>query len=60
MSADAAAPRGIDPRGPRFGAAITSVLLLVVVFLGLTGLSTARSASWFAYQPVAEAAHAPR
>jgi len=27
---------GIDPRGPRFGAAITSVLLLVVVLLGLT------------------------
>jgi hypothetical protein len=37
----AAARRGIDPRGPRFAAAITSVLLLVVVFLGLTGLSTA-------------------
>lgn len=28
-------PTGIDPRGPRFGAAITSVLLLVTVFLGL-------------------------
>jgi hypothetical protein len=26
---------GIDPRGPRFGAAITSVLLLTVVLLGL-------------------------
>ncbi|MGO2751165.1 MAG: DUF4395 domain-containing protein [Pseudoclavibacter sp.] len=26
----------IDPRGPRFGAAITAVLLLVTVFLGLT------------------------
>lgn len=26
----------IDPRGPRFGAAITAVLLLVVVLLGLT------------------------
>ncbi len=25
----------IDPRGPRFGAAITAVLLLVTVFLGL-------------------------
>ena len=35
-------PRGIDPRGPRFAAAITSLLLLIVVFLGLTGLSTAR------------------
>ncbi|WP_417562060.1 DUF4395 domain-containing protein [Microbacterium sp.] len=31
------APAGIDPRGPRFGAAITSVLLLVVIVLGLTG-----------------------
>lgn len=30
-------PAGIDPRGPRFGAAITSLLLLVVVLLGLTG-----------------------
>ncbi|QPE05403.1 DUF4395 domain-containing protein [Microbacterium schleiferi] len=29
--------RGIDPRGPRFAAAITSVLLLVDVFLGLIG-----------------------
>jgi len=40
--AGAAAPRGIDPRGPRFAAGITSVLLLVDVFLGLTGLSTAQ------------------
>ncbi|MFP7760215.1 DUF4395 domain-containing protein [Marisediminicola sp. LYQ85] len=40
-------PRGgggaIDARGPRFGAVITSVLLLVALFLGLTGLSGARS-----------------
>ena len=36
------APAGIDPRGPRFVAAITSVLLLVTVILGLTGLPTAR------------------
>lgn len=33
-------PQGIDPRGPRFGAAITSVLLLVTVFLSLTGIAT--------------------
>ena len=39
-SATTSRPRGIDPRGPRFGAAITSLLLLVAVFLGLTGLST--------------------
>jgi hypothetical protein len=29
-------PAGIDPRGPRFGAAITAALLLVVIALGLT------------------------
>lgn len=33
---DAAPRRGIDPRGPRFAAGITSLLLLVDVFLGLT------------------------
>lgn len=33
--------RGIDPRGPRFAAAITSLLLLVDVFLALIGASTA-------------------
>lgn len=31
----------IDPRGPRFAAAITAVLLLVVIFLALTGASVA-------------------
>lgn len=36
-------PAGIDPRGPRFGAAITSVLLLVTVFLALDS-ATASSA----------------
>ncbi len=35
-TARAEQPFGIDPRGPRFGASITSVLLLVVVLLGLT------------------------
>jgi len=29
-------PAGIDPRGPRFGAGITAVLLLVVIGVGLT------------------------
>jgi hypothetical protein len=33
-------PQGIDPRGPRFAAGITSLLLLIAAFLGLTGLST--------------------
>lgn len=35
---------GIDPRGPRFAASVTAVLLLGAVLLGLTGLSTARNA----------------
>lgn len=39
---DASTRGGIDPRGPRFAAGITAVLLLIVVFLGLTGLSTAQ------------------
>jgi len=30
-------PAGIDPRGPRFGAGITAVLLLVDIFLGVLG-----------------------
>ncbi|GAA1468632.1 DUF4395 domain-containing protein [Microbacterium thalassium] len=42
MSEATGGHRGIDPRGPRFTAGITSLLLLVDVFLGLTGLSTAR------------------
>lgn len=37
---DQRAPKGIDPRGPRFAAGITSALLLIATFLGLTGLST--------------------
>ena len=35
MSVTSKNPAGIDPRGPRFGAAITSLLLLITVFLGL-------------------------
>jgi hypothetical protein len=49
-------PRGIDPRGPRFAAAITAVLLLIAVLLSLTGVSTAttpKSFGWFAYEPLA-------
>jgi hypothetical protein len=29
------APKQLDPRGPRFGAGITSILLLVVIYLSL-------------------------
>ena len=32
---------GIDPRGPRFSAGITAVLLLVVIGLGVAGLTIA-------------------
>ena len=38
------APAGIDPRGPRFAAAITATLLAVAVFLALLGTSTDPSA----------------
>jgi Domain of unknown function (DUF4395) len=34
---------GIDPRGPRFGAAITAVLLLIVIGLALSGATAAAS-----------------
>lgn len=56
-------PAGIDPRGPRFAAAITSALLLIALVLSLVGVSTARAESaafgWFAYQPLADATFAP-
>ncbi|WP_292830894.1 DUF4395 domain-containing protein [Microbacterium sp.] len=35
-----ARPTPIDPRGPRFGASITSVLLLIGTFLALVGSAT--------------------
>ncbi len=41
-------PTGIDPRGPRFGAAITGVLLLVTIALNLGGAVLA-STILFAY-----------
>jgi len=37
-------PAGIDPRGPRFVAAITTALLLVAVVLGLVGAPTGQRA----------------
>lgn len=47
-------PQKIDPRGPRFAASITAVLLAVAVVLGLTGLSTAHAATAYMCQPLAE------
>ncbi|MBO9627002.1 MAG: DUF4395 domain-containing protein [Microbacterium sp.] len=56
-------PAGIDPRGPRFAATITAVLLLVATFLALVGISTAKGGpatfGWFAYQPLASATFSP-
>ncbi|MFZ4078287.1 MAG: DUF4395 domain-containing protein [Microbacteriaceae bacterium] len=37
---------GIDPRGPRFGAVITFILLGIDVILGLTGPSVQSGTSW--------------
>ncbi|ALJ21056.1 DUF4395 domain-containing protein [Microbacterium sp. No. 7] len=45
-------PAGIDPRGPRFGAALTSLLLLVTLVVALLPRETA-SFGWFASQPIA-------
>lgn len=41
-------PAGIDPRGPRFAATITSVLLLVATFLGLIGSAPAAASATLA------------
>lgn len=56
---------GIDPRGPRFGAAITAALLLVDVFLALVGAGgaalalLAALAALFAWGAFAGAARHP-
>jgi hypothetical protein len=34
-------PKGLDPRGPRFGAGITAILMLVVIYLSLDVTSEA-------------------
>ncbi|MEV8025716.1 DUF4395 domain-containing protein [Microbacterium sp. NPDC080220] len=41
--------RGIDPRGPRFAASVTSVLLLVATLLALLGSSTAHTDAGFGW-----------
>lgn len=56
---------GIDPRGPRFGAAVTAVVLLAVIFLALVGASDAALAllaaqtTVFAWGTIAGAARHP-
>ncbi|MBT2494365.1 DUF4395 domain-containing protein [Microbacterium sp. ISL-59] len=56
-------PAGIDPRGPRFAASITAMLLFVATFLALIGISTepasAGSFGWFAYQPLTDSTFVP-
>lgn len=55
-------PAGIDPRGPRFAATITTVLLLIATFLALIGISTQSGPAtfgWFAYQPLADSTFVP-
>lgn len=48
-------PTGIDPRGPRFAASITAVLLLVAVVLTLAGVSTTALADSSLLQRVLDA-----
>lgn len=54
---------GIDPRAPRFAAAITAVLLLAATFLARVGISTSQATTasfgWFAYQPLADSTFVP-
>ncbi|MDR2294745.1 MAG: DUF4395 domain-containing protein [Microbacterium sp.] len=60
MSDSSPIPRPIDPRGPRFAAGITAVLLAAAVVLSLLGISTQRgSAGWYAFQPAAGATFSP-
>ncbi len=47
-------PSGIDPRGPRFAAGITALLLLAATVLALTGISTAQiPGRWLTLFPLA-------
>jgi hypothetical protein len=52
MSDEGAARRGIDPRGPRFAASITALLLLVDVYLALTGIAVSQGRRLFAVDGV--------
>jgi hypothetical protein len=41
VPASGSAPAGIDPRGPRFGAAVTAALLVITLLLGTGPAATA-------------------
>jgi hypothetical protein len=51
MNTSSKQPTTIDPRGPRFGAGITSVLLLVTIGVGLGNASVATSLTARITQP---------
>ena len=51
MSTSSSHPVGIDPRGPRFGAAITAVLLVVTIVLGLGSPALGSTAADRALEP---------
>jgi hypothetical protein len=46
-------PGQLDPRGPRFGAGITSILMLAVIYLSL------EPTGWFAVAPLAGSTFSP-
>jgi uncharacterized membrane protein YjdF len=45
-TANGTTPAGIDPRGPRFGAAVTNVLSVIIFFLALDGDRINQSAAY--------------
>lgn len=51
MSTSSKSSAGIDPRGPRFGAGITAVLLLVTIALGLGTVASGATLGDRAVQP---------
>lgn len=51
MSTSSKSPAGIDPRGPRFGAGITGVLLLVTIAVGLGPAASVAPLAERAVQP---------
>jgi len=51
MSTSSKSPAGIDPRGPRFGAGITGVLLLVTIAVGLGTAASVAPLAERAVQP---------
>ena len=50
-------PQGLDPRGPRFGAGITSILMLVVIYMSLDSASS--NQGWFAISPLSGSVFSP-